>query len=77
MKKTHGAIVGVHTASATTEKRKWWILNPSPHRADFFFLKMVMLYIIGNPLKSETLLYKNHRLKMKLKGRTQVLRIRK
>ena len=39
MKKTHGAIVGVHTASATTEKRKWWILNPSPHRADFFFSK--------------------------------------
>ena len=29
----------VHTASATTEKRKWWILNPRPHRVENFFSK--------------------------------------
>ena len=26
----------VHTASATAEKGKLWILNPGPHRVDFF-----------------------------------------
>ena len=30
-------IVRVHTASATAEKGKLWILNPGPHRVDFFF----------------------------------------
>ena len=27
-KKTSVAIMGVHTASATADKQKWWILNP-------------------------------------------------
>ena len=29
----------VHTASATTEKRKWWILNPRPIGLKMFFSK--------------------------------------
>ena len=29
-------IVRVHTASATAEKGQLWILNPGPHRVDFF-----------------------------------------
>ena len=35
-KKTQVATVRVHTASATAEKGKLWILNPGPHRVDFF-----------------------------------------
>ena len=35
MRKTHGAIA----ASATTEKRKWRILNPKPYRVESFFSK--------------------------------------
>ena len=35
-KKTHGAIVEVHTASATTEKWKWQILNPRPLGVEIF-----------------------------------------
>ena len=29
--------MGVHTAAATTEKRKWW--NPRPHGVERFFSK--------------------------------------
>ena len=29
----------LHTASATAEKQKWWILNPGPHRFESFFSK--------------------------------------
>ena len=39
MKTTHGVIVGVHSALATAEKRKWWILNPWAYRVENFFAK--------------------------------------
>ena len=40
-KKTHGAIVGVHTTSGTAEKRKWQILNPRVQRVEKRFSKYV------------------------------------
>ena len=31
--------MGVHSALATAEKRKWWILNPWAYRVENFFAK--------------------------------------
>ena len=50
--------MGVHRASATTEKQKWRILNPRFHCVEFFFLNLVMLCIIGKLLNKLSYFYK-------------------
>ena len=49
----------MHTASATAEKQKWWILNPEPYRVENFFPNMVMLYTKAG---SEILYFGNNNL---------------